>query len=88
MTETPSSFADSSQSTPRKRATDESEDSHKDRNRNPKRPRKGKGRPKDPSRVLEFACPYRKRDPKKYNATVPQWQKCALNSFETVSRVK
>lgn len=40
--------------------------------------------PEDPP--LKFACPYRKRDPRKY--CLSKWRRCALTPHESVSRVK
>jgi hypothetical protein len=34
----------------------------------------------------KFACPYRKRDPRKY--CVQHWRSCALTPLDTVARVK
>lgn len=34
----------------------------------------------------QFACPYRKHDPRKYN--VNDWSSCALTPLRTVARVK
>jgi hypothetical protein len=36
----------------------------------------------------QFACPYRKHDPRKYNVHGRDWAKCALTPFPTVARVK
>ena len=36
----------------------------------------------------KFACPYRKRDPRKYNYCTRSWRTCALTSFDTIARVK
>jgi hypothetical protein len=57
----------------------------------------GDGRsPKKPKTLLspcqtqddntKFACPYRKRDPRKY--CVQHWRSCALTPLDTVARVK
>jgi hypothetical protein len=44
----------------------------------------GGGKPENPP--LKFACPYRKRDPRKY--CLSNWRRCALTAHESVSRVK
>ena len=57
------------------------------------RPGEGSGEPSNtPESVpntaepIGFACPYRKRNPKKY--CVSDWRPCTLNPLKTVARVK
>lgn len=57
------------------------------------RPGEGSGEPSKPpeststtSQPIGFACPYRKRNPRKY--CVRDWRSCALNPLKTVARVK
>ena len=59
--------------------------------KNPNNGRGGKGKqPESPSNENQtgpgFACPYRKRDPRKY--CVRDWRSCALGPHKTVARVK
>ena len=53
----------------------------------------GSGEPSNPpnsapnsSEPIEFACPYRKRNPRKY--CMRDWRSCALNPLKKVARVK
>jgi hypothetical protein len=60
-------------------------------NENPEKGLGGNGKqPESPSDAnqtsLGFACPYRKRDPRKY--CVRDWRSCALSPQKTVARVK
>ena len=57
------------------------------------RPGEGSGEPSNnpefvpnTSQPIGFACPYRKRNPRKY--CVRDWRSCALNPLKTVARVK
>jgi hypothetical protein len=54
--------------------------------RNPKRPRTLLSPPVSQDDSSKFACPYRKRDPRKY--CVQHWRPCALTPLESVARVK
>ena len=54
--------------------------------RNPKRPRTLLSPPHNEDDNTKFACPYRKRDPRKY--CVRDWRSCALTPLDTVARVK
>ena len=54
--------------------------------RSPKRPRALLTPPRSDHDSTKFACPYRKRDPRKY--CVQSWRTCALTALDTVARVK
>ena len=54
--------------------------------RDPKRPRALLSPPQSTDDSTKFGCPYRKRDPRKYN--VQCWRSCALTPLESVARVK
>jgi hypothetical protein len=79
----------SSRATKRKTREDE-ESEHEDADgRGQKRPRKepsSSEKPRSPAGNMNFACPYRKHDPRKY--CVIRWGPCALTPLKTVARVK
>jgi len=52
----------------------------------PKRPKKISSPPQNEDDSRKFACPYRKRDPRKY--CIQHWRPCALTPLETIARVK
>jgi hypothetical protein len=54
--------------------------------RSPKRSKKSPSQPRTPGKSMRFACPYRKRDPRKY--CVRDWRSCALTPLDDVARVK
>jgi hypothetical protein len=61
------------------------EDPNDDEERSPKRPRPPVSPPQDPDKP-KYACPYRKRDPRKY--CLQHWRACALTPQDSVARVK
>lgn len=65
---------------------DDSPSDKDDKSRGAKRPRMVATSSVDLNETLKFACPYRKRDPRKYN--VQNWRPCALTPHKTVARVK
>lgn len=77
-------------STKRNRLSDEDGDdeSKEDDGRDPKRPRKTMSPTESPGRLTNFACPYRKHDPHKYNHGTRRWRTCALTSFDIIARLK
>ncbi|KAG4436548.1 hypothetical protein IFR05_007986 [Cadophora sp. M221] len=70
----------------RKREDDDDQDSNSKEGRNPKRPRMLLSPPRNADDSTKFACPYRKRDARKY--CVKYWKACALTPQDTVARVK
>ncbi|KAH9210188.1 hypothetical protein DL95DRAFT_413234 [Leptodontidium sp. 2 PMI_412] len=70
----------------RKREDDDDQDSNNKEGRSPKRPRMLLSPPRNADDSTKFACPYRKRDPRKY--CVKYWKACALTPQDTVARVK
>lgn len=70
----------------RKREDDDDQDSKNKEGRSPKRPRMLLSPPRNADDSTKFACPYRKRDPRKY--CVKYWKACALTPQDTVARVK
>jgi hypothetical protein len=57
-----------------------------DGERGPKKPRFPSTSPESLEEAAQFACPYRKHDPRKYN--IRDWATCALTPHRTVARVK
>jgi hypothetical protein len=78
----------STQSTlgPRKRDDEDDQEGKDGEEQSPKRPRTILAPPQNPDDNAKFACPYRKRDPRKY--CVQFWRPCALTPQDTVARVK
>jgi hypothetical protein len=69
-----------------KRDDQDDQDQNNGDGRNPKRPRTLLSTPRSQDDSAKFACPYRKRDSRKYR--VQDWRSCALTPLETVARVK
>ncbi len=79
-------FAESNASSSKRPRHSENGDSDSDKSRPSKRKGKEPQRP-DPCKImLRFACPFRKRNPRKY--CVQTWRACALTPHTTVARVK
>jgi len=70
----------------REREDEDDQDQNTGEDRSPKRPRKSLSPPKSQDNSTRFACPYRKRDPRKY--CVQNWRSCALTPLDNVARVK
>jgi hypothetical protein len=70
----------------RRRDNEDDEDGTNGDERSPKRPRTLLSPPQNEDDNTKFACPYRKRDPRKY--CVRDWRSCALTPLDTVARVK
>ncbi|PMD34500.1 hypothetical protein L207DRAFT_638973 [Hyaloscypha variabilis F] len=70
----------------RRREEDDDQEQNNREERDPKRPRTLLSPPRNPDDSTKFACPYRKRDPRKY--CVKHWRSCALTPQDTVARVK
>lgn len=70
----------------RGREDEDEQEQNTGNDRSPKRPRKSPSPPKTPEKSTKFACPYRKRDPRKY--CVRNWRSCALTPLDNVARVK
>ena len=70
------------------RRSREGEDGDQDNGdgRSPKKPRTFLPPSQTQDDNAKFACPYRKRDPRKY--CVQHWRSCALTPLDTVARVK
>ncbi|CZR70255.1 uncharacterized protein PAC_20156 [Phialocephala subalpina] len=87
---TTSSNASNSMRSIGKRKRSDDEPPEDDRGQGPKRPMVGISPPNDDSSAIRFACPFRKRDPRKYNMHHDEgkWQTCAISSWPTVARVK
>ena len=88
FTGTPNASQKSTQSNlgRRKRGDEDDQEQNNGEERSPKRPRTLLSPPRNPDDSTKFACPYRKRDPRKY--CVQHWRSCALTPQETVARVK
>jgi hypothetical protein len=71
---------------PRKRDDGDDQEQNDGEEQSPKRPRTLLTPPQNPEDTAKFACPYRKRDPRKY--CVQFWRSCALTPQDTVARVK
>jgi hypothetical protein len=69
-----------------KRDGQDDQDQNNGDGRNPKRPRTLLSPPRSQDDSAKFACPYRKRDSRKY--CIQHWRSCALTPLETVARVK
>jgi hypothetical protein len=78
----------STQMSNKKRQRDEGEDRSSEDNsrKNPKRPISKHESSKHLSKVVEFACPYRKHAPHTYG--IYNYRSCALSHWETVARIK
>lgn len=74
--------------TPGKRSREDGNDEppERDEERGSKKPKPVLTPLESSDERLQFACPYRKHDPRKYN--VNQWATCALTAREGVARVK
>ncbi|KAF8858161.1 hypothetical protein BDZ45DRAFT_743595 [Acephala macrosclerotiorum] len=70
----------------RRREAEDDEDQNNGNEKSPKRPRTYLSPPQNQDDNTKFACPYRKRDPRKY--CLQNWRPCALTPLETVARVK
>ena len=70
----------------RRRDDEEGQDQSRDDSTNPKQPRTLLSSPRNQEDNSKFACPYRKRNPRRY--CVRDWRSCALTPLETVARVK
>jgi hypothetical protein len=65
---------------------EDDEDQENREGRNPKRPRTFCSPPRNQDDDAKYACPYRKRNPRKY--CVQTWRSCALTPLESIARVK
>jgi hypothetical protein len=76
------------QSSMRRRRREDEDNQEQDNGdeREPKRPKIFLSPPQSQDDSAKFACPYRKRDPRKY--CVQHWRPCALTPLESVARVK
>ena len=70
----------------RKRDDEDNQEQNNGEERGPKRPRMLPNPHQNPDDGTKFACPYRKRDPRKY--CIKNWRSCALTPQESVARVK
>jgi hypothetical protein len=78
----------SHQTQKRQRDNDEDEEEYnEDDKRDPKR-QKIVLKPDTTLEKRQFACPYRKHDPRTYCHRVRCWRSCALTPLETIARVK
>jgi hypothetical protein len=70
-------------------SADDEQNDGRDR-KDPKRPRNNSANPDDPDKDHNFACLFRKYDPRKYciHSETPKWRHCALKAFKNVARVK
>ncbi|KAE9363847.1 hypothetical protein N431DRAFT_356502 [Stipitochalara longipes BDJ] len=72
----------------RARDAGDDEDPNNDNKGNPKRPKKLLTSPQNEDDSPKYACPYRKRNPRKYCLHAQRWRSCALTPRESVARVK
>ncbi|PMD47741.1 hypothetical protein L207DRAFT_576502 [Hyaloscypha variabilis F] len=70
----------------RRRDDEDNRDQNAGGDGSPKRPIKFSSPPQNEDDNNKFACPYRKRDPRKY--CIQHWRSCALTPLETIARVK
>ena len=85
----------SSQANPGSNTNKRGRDGDKDRlpddgngNGDPKRPRRAEPPETGGGETANFACPYRKNNPRKYTHRNRVWRSCAMTSFNTVARLK
>ena len=76
----------SSAQRPHKRRVDDQRSGDDDEGESAKRSSQGLFPADETRRRNDFACPYRKHDPRKYS--VSNWRSCALTPLATVARVK
>jgi hypothetical protein len=70
------------------RNNDENSDNPNENEKGSNRPMKVLHSPDHKEETAKFACPYRKKNPQKYNPSVRHWRSCALTPLSDVSRVK
>ncbi|KAN0104839.1 hypothetical protein V8E51_010584 [Hyaloscypha variabilis] len=70
----------------RRRDDEDERDQNGGGDRSPKRPKKFSSPPQNEDDTNKFACPYRKRDPRKY--CIQHWRPCSLTPLESIARVK
>lgn len=81
-----SSHRECNENNKRQRDDQDEQDRNDGEDKSPKRPRTLLSPPQNQDDSSKFACPYRKRDPRKY--CVQHWRSCALTPLETLARVK
>ena len=82
-----SSNPSSSRSSKRPRDSEDEDGPAENDQRGSKRPRDPPPSPDINEPVLEFACPFRKHNPRKYCIKNKDWKTCALTPHHTVARV-
>lgn len=73
-----------------KRSRDDGQDGSpgKDDDENQMPPRKVSSQFGHRAEERKFACPYRKHNPQKYSCHSGKWRLCAVNSFDSIARLK
>jgi hypothetical protein len=76
----------STQLTSKRNSDDEPTEGGGDKSRAPKRPRNSTKARRERNKALDFACHFKKHNPRKYN--IDEFRSCCLGHWGTVGRVK